>query len=982
MLAFAKSTRGVLCAVASAVLIAAVAPAAFAEQPDKWVRYVESTGSQWVDTGVIGRPNTKIEAKVEWVSLADSAFVASGYYQDNTRFYLCYCNASPYTMLLSQGTNVVVKLASEYWESRWEANRVYNYAAAFSATNGAGKCTGTVTVDGIGGGWSHEYTGFNSGRSLYVFANNSTDVYVGGKSKSRCYGLKIWQGPEDGGDMVLVRDFQPCMKGRRAGLYDAVSKTIFYSISGTDLVCDENSEVPDEFIEYVESQGVTAEKNGQKPAYIDTGVIGRAGTTAEFKETCLKTVANEFCLLGAKNSDANSRFFMWYHANGNTLGLGYANTYWRPSVNDPDATSSLGADDVYTLSYGDTTHALVSFAAGLQSFSAIDDGNCTTNLVSRQKISGSVNTGTNLYLFARNNNGTPDSFCASRLYGLKIWQDGALVRDFRPCLKNGVAGLYDDVSKKIFYSLGTPLVFDNKKSVDEDDVDLMFVDYIESDGNNTLDTGVPARSGIRARGEMAWVQAGDIPNASPGTSENMRTLDQERYRYLENTYQPNVFDRQWRAYLAAESLRTADRFFMVHEVGGALNFAYGSSGNNYIKPDGANILPTVRTKYSFDVSFADGAQTVAWNGTEVLSTNITGTVNTSNTLHLFSSSYWRNRSAARCYGLEIWQDGELVRDFRPCVYKNRGMLYDNVTKTLYRPSPDIPVSRTDCGVSEVYSSFDVDARANVYPITNAEGFAEMPPITFGTNDAGTVTVVDPNTGASSTYTKSSWEASLGGSPWAPGDGGSWRFKLDGVPAGGAVFKVGYRQYRELDPSKPTHAGTMLDPEVLYHGGELAEYGDRDGFVFRLAEGVDAGTLVTPSDDWGYLYIGKYLGNDLYSLVEGAEHTGRGYGKSGFAIDTRQDGKLRIALSPAEIPPIAYTADGWAYESSEPVTLTLRAPGGATTVYDSTGTGSYNMPLSDLTTEYKGRWRVTMSAGGESDSASIVFASSGLALKFQ
>ena len=37
---------------------------AFAEQPDKWVRYVEATGSQYVDTGIIGRWNTKAECKV------------------------------------------------------------------------------------------------------------------------------------------------------------------------------------------------------------------------------------------------------------------------------------------------------------------------------------------------------------------------------------------------------------------------------------------------------------------------------------------------------------------------------------------------------------------------------------------------------------------------------------------------------------------------------------------------------------------------------------------------------------------------------------------------------------------------------------------------------------------------------------------------------------------------------------------------------
>ena len=443
---------------AGAFALAVVAAAALAEQPDKWVSYVESTGNQWVDTGIIGRPNTKIEAKVEWMNLADSAFVACRADDGDTRCYMCYCNASPYQMLLSQRVNATAKVSGG-WETRWETGRVYNYAAEFSATNSAGESTGTITVDGYGP-WSNTFTGLNTGRSLYVFANNKGND-TGGKSKSRCYGLKIWQGSEDGGDMTLVRDFRPCFHQGHAGLYDDVSKEIFYSISGTHLICDENSEVPDEFIDYVESQGVAADADGQKPAYIDTGITAKAGTTAEFKETCLKTVSNEFCLLGALGSTSNSRFYMWFQANGDTLGLGYENTYWRPDVTNPDGAASQSSANVYKLSYGDTTHALVSFEAGLQTFSTINDDTGATNLVSRKTISTSVDTKQNLYLFARNNNGTPNAFSASRLYGLKIWQNGALVRDFKPCLKNGVAGLYDDVSKRIFYSLGTPLVYNN-----------------------------------------------------------------------------------------------------------------------------------------------------------------------------------------------------------------------------------------------------------------------------------------------------------------------------------------------------------------------------------------------------------------------------------------------------------------------------------------------------------------------------------------
>ena len=654
----------------------------FAEQPDKWVSYVESTGSQWVDTGITGRWNTKIEAKVEWMNLADSAFVASR--SGDNRIYLCYCLNATGEITLSQGGNATVTL-SNGWNSRFEKNRIYNFSAELSATNGTGQSTGSVAIDGYSG-WSKTVTGVDSGLSLFVFANNRGDGAVAGQSKSRCYGLKIYQGPVDGGDMVLVRDFQPCMKSGRAGLYDAVSDTIFYSGSSTELVCDANSEVPDEFIDYVESQGSLAEADGQKPAYIDTGIIAKADTAAEFTETCLRPASGEFCVLGAR-SDSNTRFFMWYHANGAELGLGYGTLYWRPNKTNPDATASSGSANVYKLDNGDTTHALVSFAANLQTVSVIDDGNGSTNLVSRQTLSANVNTGKSLYVFARNNNGAPDAFSASRLYGLKIWQGGDLVRDFRPCLKNGVAGLYDDVSKRIFYSLGTPLAFNNicRQSVKPKEV--VFVEYIESDGNNTLDTGVRARTGTRAKGVMMWTAEDENGGGK------MREYNREAHRYLENTVA--VFWRQKRAYLGARNLKDSSAWFsMLHESNATLLYQYGSNGEANLKNGGANVPATVGVTNSFDVTFADGSQTMEWNGAQVLNSSIAGSVDAGNNLCLFSLSHWRWRSAARCYGLEIWQDGIKVRDFRPCKVDGKGMLYDTVTESIYRPSPDIPESRT------------------------------------------------------------------------------------------------------------------------------------------------------------------------------------------------------------------------------------------------------------------------------------------------
>lgn len=653
------------------VCAAAISLTAFAEKPDKWVRYVESTGSQWVDTGIEGRWNTKIECQVEWMNLADSAFVASR--SGDNRIYMCYCLNDKGEITLAQGGNATVTLSGG-WNTRFEKNRIYNFTAEFSATNGTGKSTGSVAIDGYSG-WSNTVTGVDSGLNLYIFANNRGGGTVAGQSKSRCYGLKIWQGPKDGGPMVLVRDFQPCMKGGRAALYDAQNDQIYYAGSSTDLICDEKSEVPDEYIDYVESTGDAAfdNANGQYPSYIDTGIIGRSGTK----------VVGEFAILqdedgGIVGSRSGSTRCYMLHSYHGKVACGHG-TFKENS---------------YTCEYGKKYGFETIFTDGNQVMRRWADG--VTNTLWSGTL-GAIDTGLPLYVFTCNVDGKPNlnstssMSSKSRCYKLEIWQDDIMVRQFKPCLKNGVAGLYDTVSGRIFYSPGTPLGYNTVYRENVKPKDVIFVEYIESDGNNTLDTGVSARSGTRAKGVMMWTAEDEN-----GTGK-MREYDRENHRYLENT--ATVFWRQKRAYLGARNLKNSTAWFhMLHESNAVLLSQYGSSGETTLKNGSANVPATVGVTNSFDVSFADGSQTMEWNGVQVLNATTAGAVDAGDTLHLFSSSYWRWRSAARCYGLQIWQDGTLVRDFRPCICEVtnnvfKGMLYDTVTKSIYRPSPDIPISQ-------------------------------------------------------------------------------------------------------------------------------------------------------------------------------------------------------------------------------------------------------------------------------------------------
>ena len=640
-----------------AILFAAIPALALAETPDKFVRYVESTGSQYVDTGVTGRWNTKVEAQIEWLEFKDCSLIGSRTSSStpnaNSRLYLCYTyrhgSESSYNVIYTATNGVLDEVYYNSAAARWEANRIYDYSATLSATNGVGQTTTTINVDGLEI-FNKSALALDTGRTLHLFACNvaGTASY---KSKARIYRLKIWQGPIDGGDMTLQRDFIPCMKNGKAGLYDAVTGDILYSGSG-DLVCDENSEVPDEYVEYVESTGVN---------FIDTEIEARSGTEAEIEVATLHKRSLRKGLLGAIT--AENVYFDLFHSYEANMACSYG--------------TRLTTGGSYA--NGEKYYFRSSLAAGAQTLvKANYDVEPTTNTVYEGTNETSIDTGLSLYLFGRNSNGNIADGGIYRLYGLKIKQDNVLVRDFKPCLKNGEFALYDDVSKRIFHAkrglLNGPVQTKAVKAKN-----IIFVDYIESDGTQTLDTGVRARYGTRAKGDFAWASA-------------LRTRTNE-----ENTYLEAPIYRNGRCYLGADDPTYWPNFFFMmyaenQKIWGGYGNGLGDSSVTYGASTSVS-MTSAGTKYSFDASFMDGAQTVELNGTQIWSLSNSAEYDTGRNLHVFSSGS-RYRSAARCYGLEIWQDGEKVRDFKPCIYEGKAMLYDTVTASVFRPSPDIPASKT------------------------------------------------------------------------------------------------------------------------------------------------------------------------------------------------------------------------------------------------------------------------------------------------
>ncbi len=631
---------------------------ATAETPDKFLRYVEATGAQYVDTGIVGRYGTKAECKVEWMAFSDSSFLASRTGWGDSRLYFCYCLNASGNMYTAQGKGENVNNGQDL---RFEKNRIYNYVSEFSAVDGNNMSTNTITIDGTKV-FAKATTALDTGKNLYVFALNVNNT-VNAKSKTRCYGLKIWQ------DGTLVRDFKPCLKDNRAGLYDDVSKEIFYSASDTDLTYDQNCDVPDAFIDYVESFG---------NSYIDTGVIGRSGTAAKMEMAWIGTSSDQ-ALLDSRDG-SNKRFYLVHRNTGDKWLWGYG-TY-----------GTFG-----TFTPGERCYIDASFAVGAQTITVRAGGSDGSVLGSYEATSDtSIDTGRSMYLFCCNQSGSAlekKYWGKARVYWLQIFQDGEVVRDFRPCLKYGEAALYDDVSKTIFYPEGDPLGYDNSVAANADE--LVFVDYIESDGFTHLDTQVAANSPTRATGTFSWTQ--------------MRTANEEK-QYL---------DENHHSYLACgyyNSDSDANRFYMIDQTEQYFWVGYGNNKDKWSSIGKA----AVDEKYFFDISFAAGSQpfTLAQDGattTNSYTWTWSGDASGCSNLYLFACNDAKNkkpiyRSAARCYGLTIYQGGVTpVRNFKPCIKDGQAALYDTVSQRLFYPTPAIPAEGNTGAATDESALSPVDA---------------------------------------------------------------------------------------------------------------------------------------------------------------------------------------------------------------------------------------------------------------------------------
>lgn len=574
--------------------------------------YVESTGKQWVDTGIVGKFGTKAEIRVEWVDIVSDSSMLACRGNDSTNTRINFLNAYNERIGFGYGTYNNASIAP--FTCKWEKNRIYTVVSDFAATESGAKVN--VTVDGIEvAKWDSEAQ-INTSCNLVIFGNNVAGTKTG-LAKARCYGLKIWQ------DGDLVRDFVPVQVGSKVGFYDKVTKDYFYSATAEELKAGTSANEPDGFVDYVESTG---------GPYVDLDVKGKVGLSMSSRMSWVEVPEDAAYVAARKGS--KDRFYLYYYYQSSTIAYG---DYYQSGQK---LTSGV-VHDVYSVLKTNEQRLTI-------------DGND----VLAKTDSASTDTGLNLYLFAINYDGAARYASKARCYSLKIWDGTTLVRDFRPCLKLGEACLYDEVSKRIFRASGGKLKAGRLSVKGRPDY---FVEYLEVKGDNFLDTGVRAKSGVRAAGDFQYTQT--------------RSADEEDKMYLEAP-----LDRKERTFLGACAADNSQRCYLLHAVGGDMWIGHGDH-RVYPKNQGGDSVNFGTERHVFDVTLAANQQSASCDGI-VLSLEgspWTANVDAGCNLYLFGCNAGgtvRHQSNVRFYSLKLWQGESLERDFLPCVKNGQAGLYD------------------------------------------------------------------------------------------------------------------------------------------------------------------------------------------------------------------------------------------------------------------------------------------------------------------
>lgn len=366
------------------------------------LEWIESTGTQYIDTGINATSNVKVEIKL-------------------ARFPNIHIWGAVIGARTSAGTNdeyAFFRTGDGLYRSDFSGNRV-NFSSSINLLNVAtiikDKNTTTIGSETI----TNTSSTFTSAFHLYLFACNNGGS-VANESSFRCYYCKIWEND------TLVRDFIPVMDtNNEVCLWDNVSEAFFYN-QGRGFF--KGSETPTYIgIDYLESTG---------EQYIDTNLTTQA--TYRVIATGYNTYGLTYSgihygnsMLGARVSATNSNFQYANGAYNEFVGAGTQQLSLTRNTNT----------DLLTLHYWKTAYEIY----------------CGNYTQTQTGLTMTISTPLNIYLFGLNNNGTLAGGTWKILNANLYNTNNLIQKSFAPVIRksDNQPCLYDFVSGEFYTNAGT-----------------------------------------------------------------------------------------------------------------------------------------------------------------------------------------------------------------------------------------------------------------------------------------------------------------------------------------------------------------------------------------------------------------------------------------------------------------------------------------------------------------------------------------------
>ena len=343
---------------------------------------------------------------------------------------------------------------------------------------------------------------FNKVTCPLMIFGHSTDAYGNSNQRipqGRIYGVRIYENENDdgSGEWTTIHDFAPCLKKGVPGLKDSVTGMF---ISGGNITASDNTPEEDEEDAYIDTTtaGVAIS--------FDTGYKVSSNTciVCDFRPLKQK-VEQSFVFEAGDGTSANNngQMFMRMYANGTTGtgGISYACGGDQFEVVHPDSTSA--------------SIKQIWFAPNVRRTLTLDAYNGKVAVamygktVSEKALSATARvpekSATTLKILSDASGGS--KYCMARLYSFQICEEGVLVRDYRPYVKNGAIGLRDVVGDGGFITATKNVgVLRCGGGIEADGSSDA---YIENDGTTVLNLGYKANMTSRIEFDFQWLRLND-----------------------------------------------------------------------------------------------------------------------------------------------------------------------------------------------------------------------------------------------------------------------------------------------------------------------------------------------------------------------------------------------------------------------------------------------------------------------------------------